>query len=191
MRPGERDRAIEEWSQCDAHARQRSVEQLGLHGDGGAGLESQELVWVARAGARTRTGTGADGVPAIPQCDPVDSMSGGANGTAADLPRAELQSLAQRFFFDVGTTAKACVCPIGTSPEHFSKLLTDAVSLRLAKKGRLNPLFSGNNGDKANRRPTGRSDHANDEISGAQIGQVMQWPLCFPTFACFRASGAR
>ena len=44
LRPGERDRAVEERGERAAGAGLRPGEQLGLHGDGGAGVEPEELV---------------------------------------------------------------------------------------------------------------------------------------------------
>ena len=49
MRSGERDRAIEERGKCDEDAGKGFGKQLGIHGNSGAGVESEGMVWVVDA----------------------------------------------------------------------------------------------------------------------------------------------
>ena len=82
MRPGKRDRTVKEWRQRrNADAGQRSVEQLGLHGDDWAGLEPESLVWIAGAQSGTRPrGTGGMEFRRFLQRDPLLPCPGGMRG---------------------------------------------------------------------------------------------------------------
>ena len=108
MRPGKRDRAVEERGQRDANAGQRSGEQLGVHGHGGVGLESEGVVWAIGAGSGSR-----HGISAVPARD--HSAAGADHPVRAQdcVSAAGLQRLAEGFLCDLATTAEARIAGIG------------------------------------------------------------------------------
>ena len=85
-------------------ARGQSGEQLGLHGDGGLGVESEGLVGaVADAALGTLAGAisagasdrAANGVQNVRQCVRAAALSDYSSGSAANLSRAQLESVAE------------------------------------------------------------------------------------------------
>lgn len=85
----------------DADAGGRPGEQLGLHGDGGAGVESESVVWAAGARPRAGAGVGADGVPALLARHPLAALSDCAHGTEARVSAAGLQRVVERLLGDL------------------------------------------------------------------------------------------
>ena len=80
MRPGECDKAVEEWGECDEVAGERFGEQLGIHGNSVIGMESQGMVWIVDAEHGDGDAGREDGVSAVSQHPDKDSVSNTEDG---------------------------------------------------------------------------------------------------------------
>ena len=113
LRPREPDRATQGRGQGVGHAGGQSGEQLGVHGDGVAGLEPEGVGGAAAAGgAPARPGTPgreafavADGIRDVPRGADRDAMPDRAEWPSVDLPAAVVDPVA-RGLPAVGGTAE-------------------------------------------------------------------------------------
>ena len=118
VQPGECHRPVERGGAGDADAGERLAQQLGLPGDGHAGVESQGVVCVIGAGSGARPGIAEDGVPDLSASDHGAARPDRADGLRTDLPGLGLQPLVEGFPGAVGTDSGVsthrvaiCGCP--------------------------------------------------------------------------------
>ena len=75
MQSGECDRAIEEWGKCDEDAGKGFGKQLGIYGDGCAGVEFEGVVWALDAERREGDTGSENGVQAVPELSDIIALS--------------------------------------------------------------------------------------------------------------------
>ena len=103
LRPGEPDRATQEWREGVGDAGGQPGEQLGVHGDGVVGLEPEGVGGAAAAGgAPARPGTPgreavavADGIRDVPRGADRDAVPDRAEWPSVDLPAAVVEPVAR------------------------------------------------------------------------------------------------
>jgi len=101
VRSGERDRATQERGQRHEDARGRPGEQLGLHGDGGIGVEFEGVVWAAGAGPGAGLGTGADGISPVSAGHHPAALSDHPERAQDSVSAAGLQWVAEGLLCDL------------------------------------------------------------------------------------------